>query len=137
LQVARRAAFTDQEITMANAIRLTVPRIGEEVLATSRQVWLATLGAASVAREWVGNEAGPLFRTLAAEGANVESKAVHRLGTKLESRIARGNRLIRSARATFAASLQAITRAAGSRRREATSAVSPVKPRSRRRVSTR
>lgn len=83
---------------MANATRLTVPRIGKDLLAASRQVWLATLGATSVAREWVGSEAGHLFRRLATEGASVESKVMRNLRTTLESRIARGNRRLRRVR---------------------------------------
>lgn len=83
---------------MANATRFTVPRIGERVLDASRQAWLATLGAAAVAREWVGSEAAPLFRRLATEGASVESQVMRNLRTTLETRIARGNRRLRRMR---------------------------------------
>ena len=38
--------------------------VGDTVLAASRQVWLASLGAAVVTREWAQSEAGNVFRTL-------------------------------------------------------------------------
>ncbi|MET0855920.1 MAG: phasin family protein, partial [Telluria sp.] len=54
--------------------------VGDAVLAASRQVWLASLGAAVVTREWAQSEAGNVFRTLVKEGTAVESKAIRMVG---------------------------------------------------------
>src|SRR6185369_15211183 len=46
----------------------------------SRQVWLASLGAAVVTREWAEREAGNVIRTLIKEGTAVESRAFRLVG---------------------------------------------------------
>jgi hypothetical protein len=51
-------------------------QFGEEALAASRQVWLASLGAAAVTRDWMQTEATKTFKTLVKEGTVVESRAV-------------------------------------------------------------
>ncbi len=99
---------------MTKSIRMTVPRAGENVLAASRQMWLATLGAASVTREWAGKEAGPVFRTLVAEGASVESKLVRRVGRRLEENARRASTLLRHARRGLESSAQTVANAAAS-----------------------
>ena len=99
---------------MTKSIRMTVPRAGENVLAASRQMWLATLGAASVTREWAGTEAGPVFRTLVAEGASVESKLVRRVGRRLEENARRASTLLRHARRGLESSAQTVANAAAS-----------------------
>ena len=114
MEGAYRAIFIDEETEMTNTNRLTMPRAGENVLAASRQVWLATLGAASVTREWAGKEAGPVFRTLVAEGANVESKLMRRVGRRLEANISRGSALLRHARRGIETSAQMVANAAAS-----------------------
>lgn len=73
---------------------------GEAILAASRQVWLASLGAAVVTREWAQNEAGALFRTLVKEGTAVESRTFRKVGDRLEGSITMANDLWRSARGT-------------------------------------
>ena len=52
------------------AIRISSRAVpaGETLIAASRQVWLASLGAAVVTGEWAQKEAAPLFRTLVKEG---------------------------------------------------------------------
>ena len=99
---------------MTNTIRLTVPRAGDHLLAASRQVWLATLGAASVTREWAGREVGPAFRNLVAEGASVESKLMRRVGRRLEANVTRGTAILRDARRGLEASAQMVAQAAAS-----------------------
>jgi len=99
---------------MTKSIRMTVPRAGENVLAASRQMWLATLGAASVTREWAGKEAGPVFRTLVAEGASVESKLVRRVGRRLQENARRASTLLRHARRGLESSAQTVANAAAS-----------------------
>lgn len=75
----------------------TVPA-GEALFAASRQVWLASLGAAVVTREWAQNEAGALFRTLVKEGTAVESRTFRKVGERIEGSYTMANDLWRSAR---------------------------------------
>ncbi|MBU6485339.1 MAG: hypothetical protein KGR23_11135, partial [Betaproteobacteria bacterium] len=82
---------------MTNTIRMTSPRAGDNVLAASRQAWLAMLGAASVTREWAGREVAPTLRNLAAEGADVESKLLRRVGRRLQANVSRGSAILRHA----------------------------------------
>lgn len=114
LERAHRAVFIDQEMEMTNTIRMTVPRAGDNVLAASRQAWLAMLGAASVTREWAGKEVAPAFRSLAAEGANVESKLLRRVGRRLETNVSRGSAILRHARLGLESSAQMVANAAAS-----------------------
>jgi len=74
--------------------------VGDAVLAASRQVWLASLGAAVVSREWAQAEAGNVFRTLVKEGTAVESKAIRLVGDGLEVSFTRANAVWRQARST-------------------------------------
>src|SRR5512147_2974294 len=79
---------------------------GDAVLAASRQVWLASLGAAVVTREWAQNEAGALFRTLVKEGTAVESRTFRRVGDRFEGSITMANELWRTARSTVTSSVK-------------------------------
>ena len=79
----------------------TVRPSGEALFAASRQVWLASLGAAVVTREWAQNEAGALFRTLVKEGTAVESRTFRKVGDRLETSITMANDLWRTARGTM------------------------------------
>ena len=74
--------------------------VGAAVLAASRQVWLASLGAAVVSREWAQAEAGNVFRTLVKEGTAVESKAIRLVGDGLEVSFTRANAVWRQTRST-------------------------------------
>ena len=49
---------------------------GDLVFAAYRQGWLAGLGAAAVARDWVRTDAAPTLRSLVKEGTVVESQAM-------------------------------------------------------------
>ena len=79
---------------------------GEMLLAASRQVWLASLGAAVVTREWAQNEAGALFRTLVKEGTAVESRTFRKVGERVEGSFTMANDLWRTARGTLAQSVK-------------------------------
>ena len=57
-----------------------------------RQVWLASLGAAVVTRDWAQNEASTVFRTLVKEGTLVESRTIRIVGDRIESSVAVANR---------------------------------------------
>ena len=73
---------------------------GDAVLAASRQMWLASLGAAVVSREWAQAEAGNVFRTLVREGTAVESKAIRMVGDGLEVSFTRANAVWKQTRST-------------------------------------
>jgi Poly(hydroxyalcanoate) granule associated protein (phasin) len=74
--------------------------VGDAVLAASRQVWLASLGAAVVTRDWAQAEAGNVFRTLVKQGTMVESKAIRMVGDGLEVSFTRANAAWKQARTT-------------------------------------
>ena len=75
--------------------------VGDKVLAASRQVWLAGLGAAVVTRDWAEKEAGQVFRTLVREGTAVESRAIRLVGNRVETSVTRANAMLRRARSTL------------------------------------
>jgi hypothetical protein len=66
-------------------------QFGEAALAASRQVWLASLGATVVTRDWMQSEAGVVFKTLVKEGTVVESRAIRFFGDRFESSLTRAN----------------------------------------------
>ena len=79
-------------------MRATEVRIGNPMLNASRQVWLASLGAAVVTRDWAQAEAGPMFRSLVKEGTIVESRTIRMVGDRLESTITVANTMWKRAR---------------------------------------
>ena len=91
---------------MATQHNARVQPAGEALFAASRQVWLASLGAAVVTREWAQNEAGALFRTLVKEGTAVESRTFRKVGERLEGSFSMANDLWRSARGTVTQSVK-------------------------------
>jgi hypothetical protein len=80
--------------------------IGEDALAAPRQVWLASLGAAAVTRDWVQSEATRTFRTLVKEGTAVESRAVAYVGDRIEQSMNQANRLWKQTRTTVEATVK-------------------------------
>ena len=85
---------------------------GDAVLAASRQVWLASLGAAVVSREWAQAEAGNVFRTLVKEGTAVESKAIRIVGEGLEVSFTRANAVWRQTRSTVESTVRQLAETA-------------------------
>ena len=85
---------------MRTTIQIRTNPVGDAVLHASRQVWLASLGAAVVSREWAQAEAGNVFRTLVKEGTAVESKTIRMVGDRLENSFATANSLWKQARTT-------------------------------------
>ena len=75
-------------------------QFGEDALNASRQVWLASLGAAAVTRDWVKTEATQKFKTLVKEGTVVESRAVSLVSDQIEVSMNRANRLWKKTRST-------------------------------------
>ena len=64
------------------------------------KVWLASLGAAVVTRDWVQTEAGGAFKTLVKEGSVVESQAVRFVGDRIETSISMANSVWKETRRT-------------------------------------
>ena len=83
----------------------TVPS-GEVLFAASRQVWLASLGAAVVTRDWAQNKSGALFRTLVKEGTAVESRTFRKVGERVEGSFTMANELWRTARGSLTQSVK-------------------------------
>jgi len=95
-----------KESTMATTINYRSMPAREALLAVSRQVWLASLGAAVVTREWAQNQAVPLFRTLVKQGTAVESRTFRKVGDRLEGSITMANDVWRTARGTMSQSVK-------------------------------
>jgi hypothetical protein len=91
---------TTGDTMMRTNIQFRTSPVGDAVLHASRQVWLASLGAAVVSREWAQAEAGNVFRTLVKEGTAVESKTIRMVGDRLENSFATANSLWKHARST-------------------------------------
>ncbi|HTQ01721.1 MAG TPA: phasin family protein [Casimicrobiaceae bacterium] len=68
------------------------------VLNASRQVWLASLGAAIVTRDWAQSEASSVFRNLVKEGTLVESRTIRIVGDRIEGSFAMANSMWKRAR---------------------------------------
>ncbi len=75
-------------------------RLGDAAIAASRQVWLASLGAAVVTRDWVQSEAGDMFKALVKEGVVVESQAFRFVGNRIESSFSVANSVWKETRRT-------------------------------------
>lgn len=104
----KQASF-NRNMTGANAL-------AESALFASRQAWLASLGAASMSREWVRHEAGNTFRALVRKGSAVEKNAMEVIGGRVESSVATAASLWRIARATALATANRLAETASSMR---------------------
>jgi hypothetical protein len=71
----------------------------EAALAAPRQMWLAGLGAVVVTRDFLQNEARPVFKSLVRQGTTVESHAIRVVGEGIETSVTRANSLWRRTRA--------------------------------------
>lgn len=91
---------------MRNAINARAATVGDALFNASRQVWLAGLGAAVVARDWAENEAGSVFRNLVREGTVVESRAFRVVGDRLDTSFTQANSLWKRARHTVSATVK-------------------------------
>lgn len=81
-------------------LNLQPNRLSEAAVHTSRQVWLASLGAAVVTRDWVQTEAGDVFKTLVKEGTVVESRAIRFVGDRIENSVSMANSVWKQTRRT-------------------------------------
>lgn len=96
---------------MSNTIRSSISMTPGAMLAP-RHVWLATLGAAAVTREWAEKEAGTMFRALVSEGSAVESRAISAVGRRIETSMKRANVLARRARSGVKSSVESLANVA-------------------------
>src|SRR5258705_2479790 len=85
---------------MLNTFQQRTSQVGDSVVAASRQVWLAGLGAAVVTRGWAEKEAGSVLRNLVREGTAVESRAIRFVGDQVESSVAKASAAWKSTRST-------------------------------------
>lgn len=86
--------------------------VGDALLAASWQMWLASLGAAAVTRDWAEREAAPTFRKLVRDGTVVESRAMRIVGARIENSYSQANTLWSQARRVVATGVQAYARTA-------------------------
>lgn len=91
---------------MRTTIQIRSNPVGDAVLNASRQVWLASLGAAVVTRDWAQSEAGAVFRTLVKEGTAVESRTIRVVGDRIEDSFAMANSFWKQARTTVRATVK-------------------------------
>jgi Poly(hydroxyalcanoate) granule associated protein (phasin) len=91
---------------MRTTIQFRTNPVGDAVINASRQVWLASLGAAVVTRDWAQSGAGNVFRTLVKEGTTIESKAFRLVGNRLEGSISKANAVWKHARTTMQATVK-------------------------------
>lgn len=91
---------------MRTQVHIRTTPVGDAVLNASRQVWLASLGAAVVTRDWAQSEAGNVFRTLVKEGTAIESKTIRLVGDRIETSFAAANTLWRRARGSVQSSVR-------------------------------
>ena len=75
-------------------------QFGETMYAASRQVWLASLGAAVVTRDWAQKEGSQTLKTLVREGTVIESKAIRFVGSQIEASMTRANSMWMTTRRT-------------------------------------
>ena len=85
---------------LKTTLSLQPHRVSEAAMIASRQMWLASLGAAVVTRDWVQSEAGDMFKTLVKEGTVVESRAIRFVGDRIESSVSMANTAWKETRRT-------------------------------------
>jgi hypothetical protein len=99
-------------IMLKSSLALQPNRLGDAAIAASRQVWLASLGAAVVTRDWVQTEAGGAFKSLVKEGAVVESQAVRFVGDRIETSFSMANSVWKETRRTVESTVKQAANAA-------------------------
>jgi hypothetical protein len=85
---------------MLNTLNTRAAEVGDTLVRTSRQFWLAGLGAAVVTRDWAEKEGGVVFRNLVREGTAIESRAIRYVGDRLENSFAQANTIWKRTRRT-------------------------------------
>jgi hypothetical protein len=80
----------------------------ETVLAASRQVWLAGLGAVAISRDWAQHRASDVFKGLVKQGSAVESRAIRVIGSRVETSIETAEALWNQARRTVMTTVNSV-----------------------------
>jgi hypothetical protein len=80
--------------------KIDAGRFADTAFAASRQVWLAGLGAAGVARDWAREDAGNVFRALVKEGSTVERRMAGVIGKQIDMSISVATNALTKARKT-------------------------------------
>ena len=80
--------------------KIDAGRFADTAFAASRQVWLAGLGAAGVARDWARDDAGHVFRALVKEGSTVEKRMAGVIGKQIDVSISAATNALTVARET-------------------------------------
>jgi hypothetical protein len=108
-------------------------QVAETVLAASRQVWLAGLGAAAISRDWAQHRASDVFKGLVKQGSAVESQAIRVIGSRVETSIETAGALWNQARRTVISTVNTVAENAAAAmprtKRSATKRVSVAKSR--------
>ena len=94
------------------AERIDTGRFADTAFGASRQVWLAGLGAAGVARDWAREDAGNAFRALVKEGSAVEKHMANVLGKQIDISISVATDALTKARETALAAVSGLVDAA-------------------------
>jgi hypothetical protein len=89
-------------------------RVADTALAAPRRIWLASLGAAIVTRQWAANDAGAMFRSLVKEGEAVEGRARRLIGKQVDNSVALATSAWNSARHTARTKVGGLVEAAAS-----------------------
>jgi hypothetical protein len=97
---------------MSNMTRSSIPMTPAALIAAPRHLWLATLGAAAVTREWAERDAAAMFRSLVKEGTVVESRAINLVSRGIGTSMKRANALARDARSGVKSSVESLANAA-------------------------
>lgn len=84
----------------------------ETILAASRQVWLAGLGAAAISRDWAQHRASGVFKGLVRQGSAVESQAIRIIGSRVETSIETAEALWNQARRTVMSTVSTVAESA-------------------------
>ena len=92
---------------MLESINSRAASAGDVLFNASRALWLASLGAAVVTRDWAEKEASGVLRNLVREGTAVESRAFRFVGDRLDTSFQRANSLWKRARRTVTTSVRA------------------------------
>src|SRR4051794_22698673 len=89
-------------------------QLAEAALMASRQVWLAGLGAATLARRWASKDAVPFFHSLVKQGAVAESTVLHALNAEIGTSAVRAARIWNSTREAVSATVNTLAATAAS-----------------------
>ena len=83
-------------------------QLADAAMMASRQVWLAGLGAATIARRWASRDAVPFFHSLVKQGEIAESTVLHALNAEIGTSAVRAARMWNSTREAVSATVNTL-----------------------------